>query len=104
MLFPWRPASRKPWALTNAWPIFRMLEARLLGFLSAILFCGAGHCCGILEIKDGYFWDPALREYFVPRGFAYQTFNPPVGADQSLEQLAYDLTAFKKLHANSARV
>jgi GH35 family endo-1,4-beta-xylanase len=47
--------------------------------------------------------DPATQDYFIPRGLAYQTFNPPVGANQSLEQLAYDLVEFKKMYANSVR-
>ena len=57
----------------------------------------------ILQMKDGYFWDPGTANYFVPRGFAYQTFNPPVGASQSFDQLEYDLREFKKMHANSVR-
>jgi hypothetical protein len=72
--------------------------------IALLLFCTSAFGCGILQIKDGYFWDPALREYFIPHGFAYQTFNPPVGANQTLDQLAYDLTEFKKLQATSARV
>ena len=59
---------------------------------------------GILQIRHGYFWDPALGEYFVPRGFAYQVWNPPVGADQTLAQLDYDLSEFKKMYVNSVRV
>jgi hypothetical protein len=58
---------------------------------------------GFLEMRNGYFWDPARAEYFVPRGIAYQLWNPPVGANQSFEQLAYDLTEFKKMYANSVR-
>jgi hypothetical protein len=58
---------------------------------------------GLLEMRNGYFWDPARAEYFVPRGIAYQLWNPPVGANQSFEQLAYDLTEFKKMYANSVR-
>ena len=55
---------------------------------------------GCLEIRNGYFWDPAAGDYFIPRGVAYQVWNPPVGANQSLEQVDYDLTEFKKLRAN----
>jgi hypothetical protein len=58
---------------------------------------------GCLEIRDGYFWDPRSGSHFIPRGIAYQTWNPPVGADQTFEQLEYDLTEFKKVHANSVR-
>jgi len=59
---------------------------------------------GFLQIRNGYFWEPATAEYFVARGVAYQTWNPPVGANQTFEQLEYDLVEFKKLYANSVRV
>src|SRR5512140_237484 len=75
-----------------------------LSALLALLAASTAGAAGILQIKNGYFWDPLQQNYFIPRGFGYQTFNPPVGADQSLEQLAYDFTEFKKLYANSSRV
>jgi len=59
---------------------------------------------GCLEIRNGYFWDPVVGDYFIPRGVAYQIWNPPVGANQSLDQVDYDLVEFKKLRANSVRV
>lgn len=68
---------------------------------AASLAHGAG--AGVLEMRNGYFWDPVESGYFVPRGIAYQTWNPPVGANQSFEQLDYDLLEFKKMHANSVR-
>src|SRR5689334_15848053 len=58
---------------------------------------------GFLKMRNGYFWDPVAEEYFIPRGMEYQTWNPPVGADQSFAQLDYDLMEFKKMHANSIR-
>ncbi len=58
---------------------------------------------GFLKIRDGYFWDPVTADYFIPRGFGYQTWNPPVGADQTFSQLDYDLVEFKKMHVNSIR-
>lgn len=58
---------------------------------------------GKLKFKDGYFWDPAQNKYILPRGVAYQTWNPEVGANQTFEQIEYDLTEFKKLFANSVR-
>lgn len=58
---------------------------------------------GFLQIRNGYFWDPSKADYFIARGMAYQTFNPPVGADQTLAQLEYDLREFKRFHANSVR-
>src|SRR4030095_5384074 len=45
----------------------------------------------------------AKAENFIPRGVAYQTWNPPVGANQTFEQLEYDLIEFKKMYANSVR-
>src|SRR5213593_4677401 len=42
---------------------------------------------GALEISGGYFWDPVSGQPFIPRGIAYQSFNPPVGANQSFEQV-----------------
>src|SRR2546426_5068558 len=58
---------------------------------------------GFLQIRDGYFWDPLAADYFVPRGMAHQTWNPPRGANQSFSQVEYDLVEFKKMHANSVR-
>ena len=58
---------------------------------------------GILQMRNGYFWDPYTTEYFIPRGIAYQTWNPPVGADQTFEQFDYDMTEFKKIYVNSVR-
>src|SRR6476620_2826082 len=58
---------------------------------------------GFLQMRNGYFWDPQKQEYFVARGIAYQLWNPPVGANQSVDQLTYDLTEFKKIEANSVR-
>jgi hypothetical protein len=70
----------------------------LLAFANSLLAGSA-----FLQIHNGYFWDPAAGDYFVPRGVAYQIWNPPVGANQSLSQIDYDLLEFKKLHANSVR-
>ena len=58
---------------------------------------------GLLEMRNGYFWDGGAGEYVVPRGMAYQTWNPPVGANQSFAQLEYDFTEFKKMGATSVR-
>jgi hypothetical protein len=62
----------------------------------------AGGQC--LEIRNGYFWDPGEQAFFIPHGFAYQTFNPPVYATQTTNQLAYDLREMAAMHANSLRV
>jgi len=70
----------------NLWPWLYVMS--LLGALSGAT-CVQG--AGILQLHQGYFWDPTTAEYFIPRGLAYQTWNPPVGASQSFEQLDYDL-------------
>ena len=44
---------------------------------------GGGNC---IEMKNGYFWDPLTTNYWVPHGFAYQTINGNVFANQSQEQ------------------
>jgi hypothetical protein len=58
---------------------------------------------GFLQIRNGYFWDPLTADYFIPRGMAYQTWNPPVGADQTFAQFDYDMVEFKKMYCNSVR-
>src|SRR4051812_24283494 len=77
---------------------------QVLRFLSGCLvlaaLCASG---GILQLRNGYFWDPATQDYFFPRGIAYQTWNPPVGADQTFAQFDYDFVEFKKMYANSVR-
>ena len=54
-------------------------------------------------MRKGYFWDPLTGRPFIARGIAYQSWNPPVGANQSFAQLDYDLREFKKMYANSVR-
>ncbi|MGI9242978.1 MAG: beta-galactosidase, partial [Verrucomicrobiales bacterium] len=58
---------------------------------------------GPLQIRDGYFWNPETGKHFFPRGVAYQTWNPPVFANQSFEQVEYDMRQFAKLRLNSVR-
>lgn len=87
--------SRSAWARVGS-GVFPLL-------LGTACLWGGG---GALEIRNGYLWDPragAAGDYFIPRGFAYQSWNPPVGANQSFAQLDYDLTEFKKMYANSVR-
>jgi len=86
----------------------RSRRPRHLACLLALLLGGALQIkgtasMGVLQIRDGYFWDPVRAGPFVARGFAYQTWNPPVGANQSLPQIDYDLREFRKLRANSVR-
>ena len=57
-----------------------------------------------LTIHRGYFWDTDRQETFIPHGFAYQIWNPPVFATQTLAEVDYDLEAMQQAHANSLRV
>ena len=98
----WSPRPRRRGACSRR-------VATGLVVISALLFCllaptGSGAATNsFLQMRNGYFWDPAAEEYFVPRGVAYQIWNPPVGANQSLAQVDYDLLEFKKMRANSVR-
>ncbi len=101
--------------MINSIPNLRSAGKDMLGVVAGRLrqFCFL--CCalgiathswangGFLQMRNGYFWDPLTAEYFVPRGMAYQTFNPPVGADQTFAQFEYDMVEFKKMYANSVR-
>ncbi len=80
----------------------------VVAFLLAIVFLAftnrsAEGLDNSLQIRDGYFWDPQAGHYFIARGVAYQTWNPPVFANQSLDQIGYDLREFAKMRANSVR-
>eukprot|EP01094_Clydonella_sp_ATCC50884_P029676 TRINITY_DN9372_c0_g1_i2.p1 TRINITY_DN9372_c0_g1~~TRINITY_DN9372_c0_g1_i2.p1 ORF type:complete len:1362 (-),score=400.66 TRINITY_DN9372_c0_g1_i2:63-4148(-) len=59
---------------------------------------------GILELRNGYFYDPLLEEYVWPHGMAYQTWNKAIFQYQTLEQIDYDLREMKRMHVNSVRV
>src|SRR5258708_35910540 len=72
-------------------------------FLSAATTARAQTGGSFLRMTNGYFWDPSVGDYFIARGMAYQVWNPPVGANQSTNQVGYDLLEFKKMHANSVR-
>ena len=37
--------------------------------------CFNGNVMGILQIKDGYMWDPLKKEYFVARGFCLSSLE-----------------------------
>ena len=82
----------------------RLLRLRFYhAVILLLLSLGIGHAGEFLQMRNGYFWDPQKQEYFLARGIAYQLWNPPVGANQSFDQLTYDLTEFKKIYANSVR-
>ncbi len=65
-------------------------------------------CCRLAEarliVTNGYFLDTETGQYWIPHGFAYQTINPPVYANQTPAQIAYDFLEMRKLRANSLRV
>lgn len=78
----------------------------MAGFISGVLLAPLiGFAANdILQLRSGYLWSPVSGDYFIPHGIAYQTFNPDVGATQTFPQLEYDLTEFKRMHANSVRL
>ncbi len=77
--------------------------AAILLLLSALCLPPKTATAG-LTIRQGYFWDTERQETFIPHGFAYQVWNPPVFATQTLAELDYDLEAMQQAHANSLRV
>jgi hypothetical protein len=93
--------QRNPFLATKTWLTCKWFAAALMCTLASVASVWAGG--GALEIRQGYFWDPIKQEIFIPRGIAYQLWNPPVGANQSFEQLHYDLVEIKKMYANSVR-
>ena len=70
--------------------------------LTAVL--AATDAAGFIGMTNRYFQDTVSGDYWIPRGFAYQTINPPVFATQTPEQIEYDFLEMKKMHANSLRV
>ncbi|MFM1944666.1 MAG: hypothetical protein RI897_3648 [Verrucomicrobiota bacterium] len=88
--------------LTAAHTRMRFLSLALLTLLTLLPNTASGQP-GFLSIRDGYFFDNQQQDYFIPRGIAYQIWNVPVGANQSLDQVAYDFREFRKLGANSVR-
>ncbi len=74
----------------------------VLSMIAGIMTAHAGGNC--IELKNGYFWDPLTTNYWVPHGFAYQTINGNVFANQTAEQLDYDMREMRKMHADSLRV
>lgn len=94
MLLTQTPFSRTPKRL----PAFFTAAASLILCLTPRM-ATAG-----LTIRQGYFWDTQRQETFIPHGFAYQVWNPPVFATQTLAEVDYDLEAMQRAHANSLRV
>lgn len=87
---------------------FSRTPKRLHAFFVAaavLIFCLAPRMAiAGLTIRQGYFWDTDRQETFIPHGFAYQVWNPPVFATQTLAEVDYDLEAMQQAHANSLRV
>jgi len=87
---------------------------------------------GLLQLKDGFLYDPLLQRHVIPRGMAFQTWNPGTLAAvrcttryeatidpllhthtrtraaifqvQSQAQIKYDLTEMRRMYCNSVRV
>ncbi|MFA5338626.1 MAG: beta-galactosidase [Candidatus Omnitrophota bacterium] len=57
-----------------------------------------------ITFKNGYLWDEAKNDYWIPHGIAYQTWNRPLGMWQTFEQIDYDLDEMVKANVNSIRV
>ena len=91
------PSSRKPKSRTHFFSL--AIPLLLLTLCLPPTTAAAG-----LTIRQGYFWDTARQEIFIPHGFAYQVWNPPVFATQTLAEVDYDLEAMQQAHANSLRV
>ncbi len=81
----------------------RSLSLALIALFTLLSPIPADGAPGFLSIRNGYFFDNQQQDYFIPRGIAYQIWNVPVGANQSLDQVAYDFREFRKLGANSVR-
>jgi hypothetical protein len=78
------------------------------GFLFSCLLVFAGHSAsafdGFIKMTNGYFFDSATGQPWIPHGIAYQTWNRPLGVWQTYQQIDYDLDEMKKMGANSIRV
>jgi hypothetical protein len=55
-------------------------------------------------MKNNYFYDDDAKDYFIPRGISYQTFNQPLGQYQSDDQVEYDLRQMYLNNVNSIRI
>lgn len=80
---------------------YRLLAGLLLVplLLSLPVMAGAA-----MSIRNGYLWNEDTGMPFLPHGFAYQTWNPPVFANQTLEEIDRDLAGMREAGANSLRV
>lgn len=81
-------------------------KAAVAALLSAMLGVTSAHAVlqSFIQMKNGYFCDPATGKAWVPHGIAYQTWNRPLGIWQTTDQIDYDLDEMKKMGANSIRV
>ncbi|MHB1014068.1 MAG: beta-galactosidase [Desulfurivibrionaceae bacterium] len=82
----------------------RAFFSSAISLLLLVLCLTPGLATAGLTIRQGYFWDTQRQEVFIPHGFAYQVWNPPVFATQTLAEVDYDLEAMQQAHANSLRV
>ena len=77
-----------------------------LGVLLLVLLASSAPAAlpGFIKMQDGYFYDSATGQPWVPHGIAYQTWNRPLGVWQTTNQIDYDLDEMVKMGANSIRV
>jgi hypothetical protein len=85
------------------------MKTRVVVVLLSALFIlsGAPPVSGMdafITMQDGYFYDSATEQPWVPHGVAYQTWNRPLGVWQTFEQIDYDLDEMVKMGANSVRI
>lgn len=76
-----------------------MMRCLLLWWCTVLLVAA-----DFVTVRDGYLVDPATDQTWIPRGFAYQTWNRFVFADQTFAQLDDDFAAMAVHGADSLRV
>ncbi|GDY13974.1 hypothetical protein LBMAG53_28520 [Planctomycetota bacterium] len=75
------------------------MRCLLLWWCAALLIAA-----DFVTVRDGYLVDPTTDATWIPRGFAYQTWNRFVFADQTFSQLDDDFAAMAAHGADSLRV
>ncbi len=77
----------------------------LYAVMVVLVMCGSAMgFSGFIGLRNGYFYDKATGQSWVPHGIAYQTWNRPLGVWQTQDQIDYDLDEMVKMGANSIRV
>jgi hypothetical protein len=78
----------------------------LAGVITIVMTMGVSAWAleGYIGLTNGYFYNTATGEAWVPHGIAYQTWNRPLGVWQTYEQIDYDLDEMVKMGVNSVRI